>query len=82
MRNILSSWRGYNLNDGDDGELVMAMVDGEVGRGADDDDDDESSPLFFITLKSRVKRYTKYISLRYAPASEPLNISVKKLFSN
>ena len=38
--------------------------------------------LFFITLKPRVELYTKSMSLKYEPASEPLHISVKQLFSN
>ena len=33
--------------------------------------------FFFITLKPRVEWYTKSMSLRYEPASEPLHISVK-----
>jgi len=33
--------------------------------------------FFFITLKPRVKWYTKSMSLKYEPASEPLHISVK-----
>jgi hypothetical protein len=32
--------------------------------------------LFFITLKARVERYTRSVSLKYEPASEPLQISV------
>ena len=31
--------------------------------------------FFFITLKPRVEGYTKYVSLKYEPASEPLHIS-------
>jgi len=40
--------------------------------------------FFFMvfTLKPRIERYTKYMSLKYEPASEPLHISVKKLFAN
>jgi len=38
--------------------------------------------FFFITLKPRVEGYTKSVSLKYEPASEPLHISVKWLFSN
>ena len=38
--------------------------------------------LLFITLKPRVEWYTKSMSLKYEPASEPLHISVKQLFSN
>ena len=37
--------------------------------------------FFFITLTPRVERYTKSMILKYEPASEPLHISVKKLFS-
>ena len=33
--------------------------------------------LFFITLKLGVGSYTKSLSLKYEPASEPLHISVK-----
>jgi len=36
-----------------------------------------SSRFFFITLKPRVEWYTKSVSLKYEPASEPLHISVK-----
>ena len=38
--------------------------------------------FFSITLKPRVESYTKSMSLKYEPASEPLHISVKQLFSN
>jgi len=31
--------------------------------------------FFFITLKPRVERYKKSMSLKYEPASEPLHIS-------
>jgi len=34
--------------------------------------------FFFITLKHRVQWYTKSMSLKYEPASEPLHISVKQ----
>jgi len=40
------------------------------------------SSLFFITLKPRVAWCTKSVSLKFDPASEPLHISVKKLFSS
>ena len=33
--------------------------------------------FFFITLKPRVERYTKSMSLKYEPASEPLHIYVR-----
>ena len=33
--------------------------------------------LFFVTLKPRVEGYTKCMSLKYEPASEPLHISAK-----
>jgi len=33
--------------------------------------------FFFITLKPRVERYAKSMSVKYEPASEPLRISVK-----
>ena len=33
--------------------------------------------FFFITLKPRLESYTKSMSLKYEPASEPLHISVK-----
>ena len=33
--------------------------------------------VFFITLKPRVRRYTKSMSLEFEPASKPLPISVK-----
>jgi len=33
--------------------------------------------LFFITLETRVERYTKSTSLKYAPSSEPLHISAE-----
>jgi len=33
--------------------------------------------FFFIALKPRVEEYTKSMSLKYEPASEPLHISVK-----
>jgi len=33
--------------------------------------------FFFITLKPRVDGYTKSMSLKYEPSSEPLHISVK-----
>ena len=33
--------------------------------------------FFFVTLKPRVRGYTKSMSVRYKPASEPLHISVK-----
>ena len=33
--------------------------------------------FFFITLKPRVEYYTKSMSLKYEPASEPLHISVE-----
>jgi len=39
------------------------------------------SLLFFITLKPRVERYTKSMSLKYELASEPLHISVMQLFT-
>ena len=38
--------------------------------------------FFFITLEPRVDWYTKSVSLKYEPVSEPLHILVKKLFSN
>ena len=33
--------------------------------------------FFFITLKPSVERYTKSMSLKYEPSSEPLHIYVK-----
>ena len=33
--------------------------------------------FLFITLKPRVEWYTKSMSLKYEPTSEPLHISVK-----
>jgi len=33
--------------------------------------------FFFVTRKPRVELYTKSMSLKYEPASEPLHISVK-----
>ena len=33
--------------------------------------------FLFITLQTRVEGYTKFMSLTYKPASEPLHISLK-----
>jgi len=41
------------------------------------DDFKEVLLFFFITAKPRVEGYTKAMSLKYEPASEPLHISVK-----
>ena len=36
--------------------------------------------FFFVTLKARVERCTKSMSLKFEPASEPLHVSAKKSF--
>ena len=61
---------------------VHPNVDGfamAVSRGVSSTSQTRQAPLFFffITLKPRVVCYTKSMSLKYEPASEPLHISVK-----
>jgi len=41
-----------------------------------------ASSLLFITIKPRVERYTKFMSLKYEPASEPLHIFVLATVKN
>ena len=50
--------------------LCVATQGAEVYCGLHD----HSVLFFFITLKPRVERYTKSVSLKYEPASEPLHI--------